>query len=167
MERIGWVVAVAVSLGAASSVRAERYSLTDLGTLGGAHSEAYGINDLGQVVGVASTAKDGQRAFLWSGGAMQDLGMLPHHDRCYGTALNIKAQVVGWCTREGHATGGYAFVYRAGRMHDLNKMLDPVSGAGWLLKDAHGINDFGQIVGMGRRDGGPKRAYLLTPIKPE
>ena len=55
-----------------------------------------------------------------------------------------------------------AFLYSNGTMQDLNTLVDS-SIAGWKLKEAAGINDFGWIVGTGQ---GPKlfNAFLLTPI---
>ena len=46
--------------------------MIDLGTLGGASSEARAVNDAGQVVGWSLTNR-GQRAFVFSEGAMHDL----------------------------------------------------------------------------------------------
>jgi hypothetical protein len=46
-------------------------------------------------------------------------------------------------------------------MHDLNSLLEPNSG--WILRDAQGINEKGQIVGFGEFEG-ESRAYLLTPV---
>jgi probable HAF family extracellular repeat protein len=46
-------------------------------------------------------------------------------------------------------------------MRDLNSLLP--ANSGWELTAAYGINDRGQIVGKGKKDGQTK-AYLLTPI---
>jgi hypothetical protein len=46
-------------------------------------------------------------------------------------------------------------------MVDLNSLIDPSSG--WVLLQAIGINDSGQIVGQGQFDG-QTRAFLLTPV---
>jgi hypothetical protein len=43
----------------------------------------------------------------------------------------------------------------------LNTLIDPLSG--WELLSADGINDAGQIIGIGLI-GGENRAYLLTPV---
>jgi len=50
-----------------------------------------------------------------------------------------------------------AFLYRDGRMVDLNTLIPPDSG--WVLYEATGINDAGQIVGSGDQG-----YFLLTPI---
>lgn len=53
---------------------AQRYFITDLGTLGGTQSFAYALNDSGQVVGLSSISGDASNhAFLYSNGKMIDL----------------------------------------------------------------------------------------------
>ena len=46
-------------------------------------------------------------------------------------------------------------------MEDLNKFLDPNSG--WVLSDATGINELGQICGNGTLNG-QGHSFLLTPV---
>src|SRR5262249_53716527 len=48
----------------------------------------------------------------------------------------------------------------SGGMVNLNHRIPRKSG--WVLWAAHGINDAGQIVGVGYH-GGRQRAFLLTP----
>jgi probable HAF family extracellular repeat protein len=120
----------------------------DLGALAGAtHSEALGINDLGQIVGYSDIGH--WDAFLYSGGAMQDLGP--------GTAegINNSGDVVG--TR-----GSRAFLYGSGIMYDLSSLLSP--GSSWTLYDATAINNAGQIVGYGLNPARETHAFLLTPV---
>src|SRR3712207_9335136 len=59
-----------------------------------------------------------------------------------------------WADANGNGAGD------AGEMRDLNTVL-PVN-SGWILTDATGINDRGQIVGHGLFNG-QTRAFLLTP----
>ncbi len=47
-------------------------------------------------------------------------------------------------------------------MADLNTLIPRDSG--WVLLSANDINNRGQIVGYGRRNG-QKRAFLLTPLR--
>jgi len=56
----------------------------------------------------------------------------------------------------------HAFIYRAGKMKDLNKLIPQNSG--WVLKQATGINDSGQIVGWGMLHK-QIHAFLLSPSK--
>src|SRR5213595_446681 len=54
---------------------AARYAVTDLGVLpGGDLSSATAVNNAGHVVGYATTTGFQQRAFIWRGGALVDLG---------------------------------------------------------------------------------------------
>jgi len=45
-------------------------------------------------------------------------------------------------------------------MKDLNRLIP--SGSGWVLSEATGINDAGQIVGSGTVHG-QQHAFLLNP----
>ena len=62
--------------------------------------------------------------------------------------------------RLGDVTFHAFFADVTGSMVDLNTLIDPASG--WLLMDARGINDSGQITGFGTI-GGQTHAYLLSP----
>jgi hypothetical protein len=44
-------------------------------------------------------------------------------------------------------------------MKDLNKLIP--AGSGWMLQEAYGINNAGQIVGTGMHNG-QEHAFLLT-----
>jgi hypothetical protein len=46
-------------------------------------------------------------------------------------------------------------------MIDLNLLIDPTTG--WVLNEASGINESGQIVGWGLHNG-QTRAFLITPV---
>src|SRR5260221_911238 len=71
-------LAMSLALQFVPAVRAQRYKVTDLGTLpGGTTSQAAGINCRGQVVGAASVPQ-GTHAFTWNHSeGMQDFGTLP------------------------------------------------------------------------------------------
>jgi hypothetical protein len=47
-------------------------------------------------------------------------------------------------------------------MKDLNDLLPPNSG--WVLTEANGINDAGQIIGTGIGPDGQQRGFLMEPI---
>jgi len=139
-------------------------TIVDLSTLGGTRTIPVGINDFGEVVGSSSLAGDTtQHAFLWSeGAAMVDLGVLPGHISSQARAVNNHHQVVGLSTPPGFLGffNSRAFVWENGVMTDLN--TSATAAAGWLLGAALGINDAGQIVGYGFRNGTlTQHAFLL------
>lgn len=120
--------------GVRSALAVVQYTVTDLGTLPHYEtSRAYAINASGQVVGNAHNSL-GDRAFLYSNGAMTDLGTLgvaPVSSDASG--INASGQVVG-------TSGGYAFLYSNGTMTDLGTL-----GGSWC--EPYAINDSGQVVG--------------------
>ena len=139
-----------------------------LGSLGGSYSIAGAINNRGQVTGVSTLSGTDRppanpgHAFLYSDGVMRDLGTLgPSDSSSYGSDVNENGEVVGVLESSEGALTQRAFLYSAGAMLDLNDLLDD-SGAGWVLQQAAGINNAGQIVGTGTFNG-QTRAFLLTP----
>jgi probable HAF family extracellular repeat protein len=124
---------------------------TALGSLGGA-SHGSAINGIGQIVGWSETNRGGvHHAFTYNGVTMSDLGTLGGNSEAY--ALNNKGQIVG-------ASAGHAFLSTNGVMVDLAAL---VPGSGWVLTEALGINDRGEIVGNGTNPSGQSRAFLLGP----
>jgi|SRR6185312_140478 len=126
---------------------------------GDASSTALAVNQRGVVVGWSGSA-DGSvsHAFLWSGGNMHALGALHQGANSAALAVNTDGEAVGW---SGSADGtAHAFVWRAGRMQDLNRTIPEYSG--WVLTQASGINRRGEITGTGIHDG-QTHAFLLTP----
>jgi probable HAF family extracellular repeat protein len=141
-------------------------SASDLGTLGGTNSEAYGINDSGQVVGYSDAAGGVVRAFRTAPNSAinpvtDNLGFLG------GTvsraiSINSAGQTVGYSQTSSSLFSEHAFfVDVTGPMQDLNALIPTSSG--WVLEEAHGINDVGQIAGWGQI-GGVEHAFLLTPL---
>lgn len=136
--------------------------MADLSTLGGNKSIANGINKAGQVVGYFYTSTNSvsgfYHAFLADNGIMTDLGTLGgNYSKAYG--INDGGMVFGESLTSSGAC--HAFLWNNGTMSDLNNLLSPNSG--WVLNQALGINNKGQIVGGGTFHG-QSRAFLLTPI---
>ena len=129
----------------------------DLGTLGGQNSRAFGLDSLGNVVGESQDASGDTHGFLYSGGALHDLGFLAGGQSSSASALNSAGRIVGTATDA--TLNPSAFLYTAGSMYNLNDItnLDP----GWRLTGAYGINDGNQIVGVGIFNG-DEHAVLLT-----
>ena len=141
---------------------------------------AYRANGSGQVIGDVSLPDGTCHAALWHGNQMTDLGTPPGYAVSIGSGLNSRGEAVGECFENGtvktflrdHASANnplrryldrdteHAFVYREGKMQDLNALVP--SSADWILEEARGINDRGQIVGHGLHHG-QERGFLLTP----
>jgi len=144
--------------------------MTDLGTLGGVDSEARAVNDKGEVAGTSKTVQGYNRAFIWHpDSGMIDLGTLGGRDSS-ANAINNAGQVVGWSeVIWGDTVQRHAFLWDHGNMIDLSSLPD-VKAAGWSeMTEAIGINDQGQIIGLGSRESEADFAlypFLLTPVPP-
>ena len=132
----------------------------EIGTFGGNNSNGVAINTQGQVVGYADLPGGDQRAFLFAQGKMKNLGTLPGGTQSFAYGIDGRGRVVGASDAKDSALR--AFIYSDGVMQDLNKLIPADSG--WVLTEAKGINEAGQIVGYGFLDG-ERRAFLLTPVK--
>ncbi len=144
--------------------------MQDLGVLPGwVTSAGEGINDLDEIAGSLQgfQGKSISHVVLWtkSGGGwgVKDLGTLPGGFQALATALNNVGQVVGFSDYKQSGGLDHAFVWsNATGMQDLN-LLIPVE-SGWVLSQANGINDLGQITGTGTINQ-ETHAFLLTPTK--
>jgi len=119
-----------------------RYRITDLGTLGGDGSTATGLNDRGQVVGYGEIEPGTgvSHAFLWEKGRMRDLGSLGG-ERSYARGINRHGDVVG--SAEIAPDVEHAVLWKNRKIRDLGVL----PGGGY--SGATGINDRGEIVGLG------------------
>lgn len=123
---------------------AQRYTVTDLGTLGGGSSRATGINNYGQVVGWANTPNGFQRAFLYTNGSMQNLSLGGASSVANG--INDNGQVVGQSEYVNGFGIKHAFLYSSSN----GAMLDLFASSGNLINgysSAEAINNNGEIVG--------------------
>ena len=142
--------------------------LIDLGALpGGTYSAARAINDAGHVAGWSGldyrgpTNLNATHATLYRDGRVLDLGALPGDLNSFAYDLNNADWVVG--ISESLEEHNRAFLYTDGTLHDLNDLLKKEE-PGLELSGATGVNDHGQIVGYGIRNG-RLRGFLLTPKK--
>jgi probable HAF family extracellular repeat protein len=111
---------------------------------------AWGINNLGQVVG--STSPDG--AFIYTKGQV-------HYLNYSGLAYSINdaGQIVGSLG----SFGAWTWTKQTG-VQDLNTLIP--SNSGWELTGANGINQQGEIAGIGIYQGHAHGYLLVDPNKP-
>jgi len=142
-------------------------SAISLGSLGdGAQfSEAFASNGAQMVVGRSNT---GVRtpggtsvfsAFLWQSGSMT---LLSTTGFTFSQAIDVNASgwIVGNATNVSGAPSA-ALLWNGGASTLLATLVNDASD--WTFSSAEGINDAGQIVGYGRKNG-VTRAFLLTPV---
>ncbi len=133
------------SLTLALDVRAQSYTITDLGTLSGQRSSnAQDISDNGVVVGQSDGSND--YPFVWQSGLMMKISPLPGGESGISVALGVSntGQVVGQSQTTPPAGQSYlqqAFSWQSGMTFALPVLPD--SSTSYAQK----VNNSGQIVG--------------------
>ncbi len=128
------------------------------------NSQATAINAAGVVVGYRSTfsfsANAPLHAYSYRRGTLTDLGTLyPTDFRAVSiaNAINKQGIVVGYSQLNFNAAPR-ATVFAKGAVTDLNALLP--ANSGWVLEIAEGIDDLGNIVGIGLHDS-VQRGFIL------
>jgi probable HAF family extracellular repeat protein len=133
------------------------YDLVDLGTLPGRASSLNGFNRFGSACGEGEFYPPSQvEAFLVGNGTSTLLGNLGSPGS-YAMSINDLGDVVGSSNSRSYR----AFLWREGSLYDLNSCIP--TNSGWVLVDADGINNAGQIVGHSMV-GSSHHAFLLDPV---
>ena len=162
-----------VGYGAAFFSSVASYALvgTKLALFGVLHatgnSEATAVNAAGIVTGYYSTFSYSVNAPLHaysydtSTAAFTDLGTLYPNDSfatSVGNAIDRAGTIVGYSQPHGGSAPPAATLFAKGRIVDLNTLLPAKSG--WQLEIATGIDDLGDIVGIGIHNA-VERGFLL------
>lgn len=127
--------------------------------LGGSHPLDFSpndINDAGTIVGGSQGAT--HSAYKWNGTDVP-LGNLASFTNADARAINTAGTIVGY-------SGDDAVMWPTGSTTPLNLNTVLPANSGWILEDASGINDDGQIDGIGTLDG-TTEGFLLTPNIPK
>ncbi|MFL5426536.1 MAG: hypothetical protein ACJ783_16035, partial [Myxococcales bacterium] len=158
-------------------------AMHDLGSLGGAFARGQAVNEKGQVAGMSTLdrgADEPVHAFFHDGKSMKDLGVLPGLPWSSATGLNDDGVVVGNVYAEVNGGAGFArdgrrpkagaleddydthaFVFRDGRMWDLNEVIPP---SPFKLFTSLAVDDSGRILCTDGQVGQmPANGYLLLP----
>lgn len=134
-------------------------------------------------------------AYLWRNGIMTDLGTIPGDNASHANQVNNWDQVVGTSSRGINMVGwagntlpnllgispdcsafnfqldpcfdwvnAHGFLWQKGKMYNLDDLIP--ANSGWHLISGDAINDLGQIVAAGYKDGETNiRSCLLQPKK--
>ncbi|PYL10152.1 MAG: hypothetical protein DME33_01735 [Verrucomicrobia bacterium] len=137
---------------------------TDIGLSSG-FSVAPGLNNAGSVVGYAYNADYSEtRAVFWASSVSSAVVLSTTGEFSNGTAegINEKGQIVGTAYNSDFSDF-HAFMWpnSASQGIDLNALIPPDSG--WELVVARGINNRGEITGLGLFNG-TVHAYALIPV---
>ena len=82
----------------------------------------------------------------------------------FAYGINNCGQIVGYSGPDKNGSdlhNTHAVLWENGQVIDLQNQIP--GNSGWVLRQAAGINDRGQITGIGQHNG-KNRAFLLTPV---
>jgi len=128
------------------------YRIKPLGNLGGCNSSVpsiIGLNNADEVAGTACNANGHMHAFIWrnNGSGMVDLGPKESGSTSKAIAINASGLVAGSAT---DSTGSFAFE-SSGTTQGMTRI--PITLKGSTINFT-GMNDFGQLAGIGTMAGG-------------
>ncbi|NVN92035.1 MAG: DUF3466 family protein [Desulfuromonadales bacterium] len=133
-------------------------AMINLGSLAGLGSFPWKINNSGKIVGYSTDANWIERAFVYSDWTMKNIDSIGVKGS-QALDVNDGGLVVGYFKDAARVSHAFLYTDDAGQI-DLNSLLPADSG--WMLNEAHKINEKGQIAGVGTYNG-TSQGFLLTP----
>lgn len=127
------------------------------------------LNNAGDIVGASSLANNQGRPVMWThDGEIVDLGFLPvpNYSTGYANDINEQRWIIGEDYFDGFGEPNKAWLWVEGSKYELKTLIaDPAVAAEWdAITTPLGINNNGEIVGIGIHNGIPGRAFLMRPI---
>jgi len=132
----------------------------DVGILPGYdYSTGVALSESGILIGTAAVAgEDLPVGFVYEGSTMTKIPPLTGDNIVVPHGVNDSGTVVG--TSSSNYITVRAFIFRNGVAQELSTLISRASG--WTVIQAYGINNKGQIIGLGV-NGGAQHAILLNP----
>jgi probable HAF family extracellular repeat protein len=126
--------------------------IRNLGTLpNDVASTGAAINDLGTIVGTSTDSNGRTSAFVYADGEMRRIDATFSSRNLQPSAIDNAGTVVGdYAPSAGGETRAFV-TGDEGWAEDLGDRLP--AGSGWTLITARGVNELGQIIGFGTKDG--------------
>lgn len=141
-----------------AATKSVAFDVVDLGAFDNNRNDLKAMNDCGQGVGISLNRDTGRiEAFLEEKGKRTALGTLGG-SFSIARDINNRGEIVGGSLTQGDENF-HGFLYRNKRLYDLNQLLEE---NGWELIQAVGINNKGEILGIGALDG-EDHIVLLRP----
>ncbi len=141
-------------------------NLHDDPSVGGVTSRAWGITDAGLIVGeVQFEISDPEEPAAWVD--LVPVKLVPEIARPQGvaTAANGRGQIVGYFADLDDLNSPFrGFIWEGGERTELLDLVRPELG--WEILYPFDINESGQIVGGGIRNGQLGRAFIMTRVLP-
>lgn len=129
----------------------------------GTYSSGRAINDNGVIVGFWSV-NGMSAAFATRDGGVVNLGALCGPAMAGASAINNLGQIVGYSQICDGSGSYHGFIVGADdKMIDLNSLLTDQDASKWVIRSASGINELGQITGVGLVNG-QVHAFIMTPV---
>lgn len=130
------------------------YVATNLGSFAGGHAVAEALNNAGQVAGHSAVSATHEHAFLYSNGALIDLGTGPGNDYSVAYGISETGEVAVISSKYDEFGQDQSYLYSNGVLTNIGTL----GGATY----AYGMGPFGQIVGKSYLIGGSAHPFLYS-----